>query len=280
MRYTYSRLGDIEVSVPCKLVASSESEFQQISIIDTKAWGRCLILDGVVNTSSRFNVPIHESLYAVPYEVCKPKSALILGGGDLIGAKMCLDLGLERVVVVDIDKNVVELSIDYLHDDTRFVDDHRLDILYEDAALFVDKNRQQFDMVIIDMTDPDGISADIYASEFITKVHKLVGGILCSQCDSPDTIGSNYYSIVNAYRTVFEHSRPFRVWIPSYLELFGRLLASPIEITLPQKIGNYSWLTVELFHAMFGMFSKLEKEGFSACHAFQERSSVNSWSIE
>jgi len=279
MQYTFTRSGDIQVAVPCELVASVESSHQEINIIDTDAWGRCLILDGVVNTSSKYNAAIHESLYAVPYEVCKPTSVLILGGGDLLGAKMCLDLGLKHVSVVELDPAVVELSLQHLHDDTGFVDDHRLEIRYADAAQFVAEHKQRYDMIIVDMTDPQGISSAVYSSQFMANTRELVDGLLCSQCDSPETIGDSYFSLVNRYRAVFEHVRPFRVWIPPYLELFGRLLASRHEFELPTKIGNYSWLTADLLQAMFGMFSKGEERRLSLEHEFEEQSSVRRWSI-
>lgn len=287
MKYQYTRQGNITVSIPCELVYREASRYQDIAIIDTDAWGRCLILDGVVNTSSNHNDVIHESLYGIPLlSHPAPRRVLILGGGDLFGARMCLSWkGVERVDMVEIDSKVVSASKKYLHKSTSFLNDPRLNLTIMDAMFFLQEKNLEYDVIVVDMTDPFGISSALFGEEFALLMKGCMNkaSVLSTQCDSPDTIGDDFYRIISSYSAHFQVS-PYRVWIPPYLEMFGRLLVSS-STRLPKSVVTsaypFTWLTDEMEVSMFHHKTVTDAR-MSKVTSFTSRdsTSVQKWSIE
>src|SRR3954454_2090837 len=92
------------------LVASVETEFQRIDIVDTEAFGRVLLLDGHVQLSSMDERAYHEALVQIPLlNLEQPKSALVVGGGDGgVIRELCRHRGIEHVARAEIDSGVVE----------------------------------------------------------------------------------------------------------------------------------------------------------------------------
>src|SRR3954447_21029708 len=120
-RYLTNRDGDLwltedeqdslKISYRIKeVVYEGNSSFQHIMILDSYDFGRILVLDGVVQTTSLDGHIYNEMITHVPISVHPaPKKILIIGGGDCGAAReACKYEEVEEVHMVELDQQVVE----------------------------------------------------------------------------------------------------------------------------------------------------------------------------
>ena len=164
---------------------SGKSSYQKIEVIDTFAFGRILVLDGIIQLSRIDEFIYHEMLtHPAMFYHPKPKKILIIGGGDGGALREVLRHPAKEVYLVDIDKKIIEISEKYLP----FVSkgafkDKRAKILIEDGIKFVKKYKDFFDVIIIDSTDPIGPSLGLFSEKFYQDIFKALSknGILSVQ---------------------------------------------------------------------------------------------------
>lgn len=110
---------------------------------------------------------------------------LIVGGGDGGVLREVARHGcVRRITMCEIDEHVVEVSKRFLGDVTASsFNDDRLELLFEDAAKFVEGRRSVFDVVIVDSSDPVGPAESLYTSGFYAALRQSLkpGGIICTQ---------------------------------------------------------------------------------------------------
>jgi spermidine synthase len=185
-----------------------QSDFQKVEVYDTYAYGRLLTLDGLVMTSENDEYVYHEMITHVPMQVNpKAKRALIIGGGDGGAARELLRYeSLEEVVMVEIDKMVVDASREFLPTISSELDNPRLNLLIDDGINYV-KNAADgsFDLVIVDSTDPVGPGEGLFTAEFYTGVHRILSdnGIMITQSESPRYNTEVFQEIYACYREIF-----------------------------------------------------------------------------
>lgn len=185
-----------------------KSDFQKVEVYDTYAYGRLLTLDGLVMTSENDEYVYHEMITHVPMQVNpKAKRALIIGGGDGGAARELLRYdSLEEVVMVEIDKMVVDASREFLPTIASELDNPRLTLLIDDGINYV-KNAADgsFDLVIVDSTDPVGPGEGLFTAEFYTGVHRILSGngIMITQSESPRYNTKVFQEIYTCYREIF-----------------------------------------------------------------------------
>uniref|UniRef100_A0A1A9VEN2 PABS domain-containing protein n=1 Tax=Glossina austeni TaxID=7395 RepID=A0A1A9VEN2_GLOAU len=99
-----------------KILHEERSKFQKIKILDTETYGRCLILDGIIQRTTKDEFAYQEMIAFLP--LCchpNPKKVLIVGGGDGgVSREVVKHPLVEEVYQVEIDDRVVELSKKYL----------------------------------------------------------------------------------------------------------------------------------------------------------------------
>ncbi len=155
-----------------KKVYSSKSKYQKIEVFDTKELGRVLVLDGMVQFTTRYEHIYHEMLVH-PALLChlKPKNVLIIGGGDGPALREVFKHPVKEVFLVDIDKKVTEVSKKYFQSSLKGVfKDKRLKIFHEDALLFIKKYSNFFDIIIEDLTDPTPVAKFCWNIKFYKDI--------------------------------------------------------------------------------------------------------------
>ena len=144
-------------------LARVDSPYQRIEVWDTPQLGRLFTLDGRPMTSTGDEFIYHECMvHPAALAHPSPKAALVLGGGDGGAAQQLLKHpGIERIVVAELDAQVVRLTREYLPEvHGGAFDDPRVELVIGDAADFVAGALQtvpateQFDLVVFDLT-PD-----------------------------------------------------------------------------------------------------------------------------
>ena len=175
------RVGEFGVSLllHAKTLHRETSKYQDIEILEHEQFGRVLVLDGYVQACQADEFIYHEMAVHVPllgYRHGKA-SVLIVGGGDggILREVLVHDF-VESVTMVEIDRRVIELSNRFLNIQGDY-HDPRVTLRIEDAATFVDAaiiDRKTFDLIILDLTEPVGPSANLFTEQFISSLTRVV----------------------------------------------------------------------------------------------------------
>lgn len=179
---TYFKIKDV--------IYSGKSSYQQIDLFDTFRFGKVLVLDGVVQTVDKYEFMYHEMLVHVA--MCAhplPRKVLVIGGGDGGCVREVLKhQEVEKVVMCEIDKAVVDIAKKYLPELSSKLDDPKVELKYIDGSEFVKEIEGEFDIIIIDSTDPDkGRGGVLFTTQFYKDCYKALkeDGILVTQSESP-----------------------------------------------------------------------------------------------
>lgn len=167
-------------------VHREQSPFQLIEIFDNPAFGRILILDGLVQTTERDEFCYHEMLVHVPLLIHpEPRSVLIIGGGDGGTLREVLRHScVERVLMIEIDQRVTEVCKEFMPSlGANAWNDPRAEVRFDDGIAFLRDTDEMFDAIIIDSSDPVGPGEGLFTEEFYKSAEQRleVDGILAAQ---------------------------------------------------------------------------------------------------
>lgn len=208
-----------------KVITRKKTKFQDIVIADTYSFGKCLILDGELQSAQADEKIYHEMLVHPPLGFCRRavSNVLILGGGEGATLREVLRWRtVRRVTMVDIDRETVEFCKRYLKEWHRnSFSDSRSAVVYEDAFNFVKKSPVKWDVIIMDLPCPlrGGPAYKLYSIEFlrIIKKHLLSDGVLCSQAGSASMVDSAFhYALYSTVGKVFRNPLSYQIFIPSF----------------------------------------------------------------
>jgi len=108
------------------------------------------------------------------------------------------------------------------------LDDPRLEIRIGDGFEFVRACTEKFDLVVLDLTDPDTPAFHLYSEEFFRMCRGLLnpGGLMTLHLGSPVYQPATVKKNAAALRKVFKHVSPLTVFIPLYGSLWCLGVAS------------------------------------------------------
>jgi spermidine synthase len=153
-----------------EVIYSGKTPFQQIDIYQTRRFGRVLVLDGIVQTTELDEFMYHEMLVHVPmFATGVAKEVLIVGGGDGGSLREVLKHDIERVDMVEIDRQVVDRTIEYLptlNHGGAIYRDPRANLIVADAFEYLRDSGNTYDVIISDSTDPIGAGEVLFSVEF------------------------------------------------------------------------------------------------------------------
>jgi spermidine synthase len=122
--------------------------------------------------------------------------------------------------MVEIDEIVVEMSKKYFpnHSQGAF-NDPRVTLIIDDAAAFLKKTNDRFDVILTDSTDPTGPGEHLFTEEFYQncKNHLEKDGILVTQSGVPFMQPTGIYNMQNMLSTFFEAVDFYQATIPTYV---------------------------------------------------------------
>ncbi|WP_139891409.1 MULTISPECIES: polyamine aminopropyltransferase [unclassified Bacillus (in: firmicutes)] len=205
-----------------KHLYSEQSEFQRIDIFDSNEFGRFLTLDGYMMMTEKDEFIYHEMITHVPMAVHpNPRKVLVIGAGDGgVVRELTRYQQIEHIDMVEIDEKVVEACKNYLPLTASKLDDERVHIHYEDGLKFVRSCENQYDLIIVDSTDPFGPGEGLFTKEFYGNCYKALheDGIMVNQHESP-FYAEDRAAMQRAHQRIidcFPISRVYQAHIPSY----------------------------------------------------------------
>ena len=209
---------------------SHKSEFQQIDIYDTPEFGKVLTLDGNVMLTERDEFIYDEMITHVPMAVHpNVQDVLVIGAGDGgVVRELARYESIRRIDLVEMDEQVLDACRRYLPGNACRLDDDRVHIYFDNALRFIRRKHAQYDLIIVDSTDPFGPSEGYFTREFYGICYNALreDGIMVNQQGSPfyhqdaEAMQRSHKRIVSTLPI----SRVYQAHIPTYAAgywLFG-----------------------------------------------------------
>jgi len=200
---------------------SKHSDFQKVEIFETESsLGRVLTLDDLMMTTEGDEYHYHEMIVHVPMMNHKnPESVLVIGGGDGGTIREVLKhKTVKKVVLCEIDGMVIDACKKYLPTISCGLNDPKVEIVVMDAIEYIKNKKNEFDIVLIDSTDPMGPGEGLFTEEFYTNVKNSLkdGGILTAQSESPFAQADAVKKMYTMLKKVFPVCSTFTSNIPTY----------------------------------------------------------------
>lgn len=214
-----------------------KSKYQTVQLVTTVPFGRQLVIDGCTQSSQLDEHIYHESLvHPVMLLHNNPKIVFIGGGGELAIAREVLKYkSVEKVIMVDIDKTIIEFARNNLRDewDIGWVeDDPRFKLVIQDAKTYIEEyDGDKFDIVIMDIPDPicPGPGVDLYKTKFYntlkTKMNENAFFVTQAGPCGLLTHKECFTVIHNTLKQCFCNVFPYSLHMPCFMELWGVIIA-------------------------------------------------------
>ena len=218
---------------------SGKTAYQNVEVLESAIFGRSLVLDGKTQSTERDEHIYHEALVHPPMLMHPNPRTVFIGGGGEGGTlrEVLAHNSVERVVMVDLDAEVVELCRRYLpqHHQGSF-DDSRVVLLHEDARAYLRDTDQQFDVMIMDLVDPleGGTAYLLYTEEYYRIISDRLapGGLMATQSGPAGLLSllECFTTIHNTLSGIFGATVPWQVHVPAFQTLWGFNVASDRQL--------------------------------------------------
>jgi spermidine synthase len=217
-----------------RTLVQAQTKFQQVEILETASYGKCLVLDGRIQSSQADEFVYHEALVHPGLLAVEgpPQSALVIGGGEGATLREMLRYpSLKKAVMVDIDDQVVEICKRHLPEMHQGAfDDPRTVVVHEDARAYLEKSSERYDLIISDLVEPleEGPACLLYSREFYQIVHDRLtpGGTLTMQAGMTKIGETGFFTAIHrTLREVFPIVAPYQAHISCFGTSWGFILA-------------------------------------------------------
>lgn len=228
---------------------TAKTPFQNVDIIETETYGKCLFLDSKVQSSQADEFIYHELLvHPTMLMHPNPERIMVVGGGEGATLRELLKhQSTKYVLMVDIDQEVVRECIKHLPEMHQGAfDDPRVELKFLDARQYLEETDDVFDVIIIDIPEPlgGGPAYLLYTREFYQIVNQRLSpqGTINLQAGSLSPAGMDCFcAVAKTLETAFPVVAPILGSIPCFSLPWGFILASkeqdPRKYT-PQQIDD------------------------------------------
>jgi len=217
-----------------KIYYQGKTEYQLVQLFHNRIFGKILFLDGKIQSAQIDEFIFHESLVhpALMTHVA-PRKVLIVGGGEGATLREALrHSAVERAVMVDIDKKLVELCQEHMPEwSAGAFSDSRTQLIFGDARRYMERTEQKFDVIISDLTEPvkEGPSVYLFTKDFFEKIFNALNedGVFVLQAGGTDPFYNRFFaSCARTLEEIFPLVRPYWTFIFSFNNPWGFILAS------------------------------------------------------
>jgi len=203
-----------------RIIESHQSDFQRIDVVDSKDFGKMLVLYGSLMVCDKDNNSYNEMLAHVPlFAHPDPRRVLIIGGGDCgCLTEVLKHPEVESCTMCEIDKMVVETSQRHFPQLTAGIHDKRARLIFDDGKKFIEDGSEQYDIILLDLSDPVGPAAELFQKSFHQEVYNSLAddGIMVAQSESPFYNAETVTQMYRNLREVFPIVRMYTCFMPIY----------------------------------------------------------------
>ena len=198
-----------------KKLFEATSEFQKLEIFDTVSLGRVLVLDGCFMLTDKDAFVYHEMLVHPALSVVPDaRKVLIIGGGDGGAVTELVKYPtIAAITLCEIDPLVVSSCTEFFPEISAGLSDPRVTVINGDGAAYVREFQQEFDVVLVDSTDPVGPAAVLFETSFYNAVKRSLkkGGVMVCQSESPLFMENEFTLAIRNLATGVRPSTPVAV---------------------------------------------------------------------
>lgn len=219
-----------------RVLFAGETRYQRVEVVETYDYGKCLIIDGKIQSSTSDEWIYHEALvHPAMVSHPKPLRVLIVGGGEGATLREVLKHpSVQEAIMVDLDEEIIKVVKRYMAELPQgSFENPKVKLYFKDGRRFLEEQpNESFDVIIVDVTDPleGSPSIPLYTQEFYeaARAKLTVEGLIVTQA-SP-----LYYNLdchTRIYRTmagIFPVARSYRADVPSYVSSWGFVVGSKV----------------------------------------------------
>lgn len=252
-----------------EIIYSTQTPYQRVVVTRTRADIR-MFINGSIQFSSQDEYRYHESLVLPAMSSAhNPENVLIIGGGDGLAAREVLKFSqVKSLTLVDIDPAITNFARDNvlmreLNKDS--MRNPKTRIVNDDAWKYLENDPGIFDVIIVDLPDPDNLTLSrLYSRTFYRLLsHKLSrGGMIVTQATSPLYSHKAFWCIFNTFEAIENplfanetasethrlEAKAYHAYVPSFGE-WGFVMASnapiswnSIKINVPNRFVNSEYI--------------------------------------
>ena len=219
--FTEYQTKNVKISCRTKKILHQENTpFQSLAVLDTDQYGRMLVLDNIIQTTVLDEFIYHEMITHVALNThAAPRRVLVIGGGDGGAVREIVKhQTIEKVVHCEIDGAVVEASRKYLPEISCAMDHPKVEIIIDDGIKHVRDNKNTYDVIMVDSTDPIGPAEGLFSASFYTDIFNSLkdDGIFVAQTESPFFNRDLIPRLLKDISGIFPLTRLFLANIPTY----------------------------------------------------------------
>ena len=203
-------------------VFSAQSEIKRIDVLESKEFGKILVVDGDLMLTEKDEFIYHEMISHVPMAVHpQVEKILVIGGGDGgVVRELAKYDTVEQIDVVEADPLLVEVCRKYFPQMACSLNDPRVHIYHEDGLRFIRSKSDAYDLIIIDSPNPFGAGEGLFTKEFYGNCFNALheDGIMINQHESP-FYKEEAFQCQRMHKRIIESfpiSRIYQAHIPSY----------------------------------------------------------------
>jgi spermidine synthase len=245
-----------------EVLVDEQTPYQRLQLVQAEFFGKTLILDGIIQLTERDNSGYHEMITHVPLLAQgNPKQVLIVGAGDGGSLQQALRYpSLERAVVCELDRRVVEVCAEHFPQFGNPFAHERAELVIQDAFDYLKNSNHKFDVIISDTTDPIGPAEKLFSAEFYRLLVQALtpGGAIATQCEQMFFDAPLIKDILTMAKGLVQHPAYYYTLVPTYPGGgigFMYLSDQPWTngLNRPYPPGKMRYLNPDIHHAAFAL---------------------------
>lgn len=241
-----------------KIVYSEQTPYQKIVITSKNGRTQCYI-NGAIQFDTIDEYRYHESLvHPVMMNTPKHEHILIIGGGDGMGLREVLKYeSVKKVTLVDLDPAMTTLfkehkMLSQLND--KAYENPKVNVVNQDAWKFMESSQELYDVIIIDLPDPNSIALSrLYSETFYHMLtnHLSRSGAMATQATSVMFTPKSFWSVYATMEQTALTTKAYHTYVPSFGE-WGFVMASklPINFDNYEPLEDLEYLNKEVLKSM------------------------------
>jgi len=240
------------------IIYSAQTPYQKIVVTGNRGLVQFYI-NGAIQFDSIDEHRYHESLVHPAMMNAKVhKNVLIVGGGDGMALREVLKYDdVAKVTLVDLDPAITTLfkkhkTLSLLND--KAYSSSKVSVVNQDAWKFIEKAKVLYDVIILDLPDPNNISLSrLYSQTFYQLLKKQLSkvGVMVTQASSPMFTHKAFWSIKKTMKNIGLYTQAYHTYVPSFGE-WGFVLAGNFPLNFEQNVSleNLHYMDTDVLKKM------------------------------
>lgn len=203
-----------------KSLEKIKSKFQEIEVVESQSFGKILLIDEVIMLTEADEFCYHEMIAHVPLCVhTKAQKVLVIGGGDGGTVREILKHdSINEVDVCEIDEKVIEISKRHFPYLANSFNNPKVTIYCEDGNKFIKDHKGEYDIIIVDSSDPIGPAEVLFRREFYESMFQALkdDGVVVTQAESFFYHPKIIKSLFSFIKDIYPISEYYYTIVPTY----------------------------------------------------------------